>query len=224
MSGPHDNPDPLEEGVSAISVAIRRNPKLAQVPSQYRRTPNPTHQVEHNLLGTFVELARDYKAIVEVVSSKNVSKLLYELTEKDSQKSLIMPESLLQDLQLNILDDLRTHFDLTMDDPKLNASQISQINASLTGASAAAATTGSIILNNPVTDGRRIISLVVDYHYCLLRASYIKSSFTEAMAMVNLKYPITVVSGPSATSDIELSRVEGVHGPRKLRILVLEDR
>jgi L-lactate dehydrogenase complex protein LldG len=91
----------------------------------------------------------------------------------------------------------------------------------LTGCRIAVAETGTLVLDGGAGQGRRMLSLVPDYCLVVVEAAQIVGSVPEAVAVLDPTRPLTWVSGPSATSDIELSRVEGVHGPRTLEVLLL---
>jgi len=108
-------------------------------------------------------------------------------------------------------------------DSGLSATELDAFDAVVTRAAAAIAETGTIILDGSPGQGRRAISLVPDYHLCVVAASQVVHRVPDAVAMLagSARRPLTWISGPSATSDIELNRVEGVHGPRTLEVILL---
>ena len=90
----------------------------------------------------------------------------------------------------------------------------------ITTAALAIAETGTIVLDGGPGQGRRALSLVPDYHLCILQASQIVGTVPQALERLEPGRPCTWISGPSATSDIELDRVQGVHGPRTLEVIL----
>jgi L-lactate dehydrogenase complex protein LldG len=112
-----------------------------------------------------------------------------------------------------------------VDDAELSPRELDGVDGVVTGCTVAVAETGTIVLTAAADEGRRAITLVPDLHVCVVEERRIVELVPEAIAVIaplvrDGRRPVTLVSGPSATSDIELSRVEGVHGPRRLVVLV----
>jgi L-lactate dehydrogenase complex protein LldG len=109
------------------------------------------------------------------------------------------------------------------DEPPLTVDDLDGADGALTGAAAAIAETGTIVLDGGAAQGRRALSLVPDLHVCVVRAADIAATVPALFALLGEsagRRPVTFISGPSATSDIELRRVEGVHGPRRLEVVI----
>jgi len=109
-----------------------------------------------------------------------------------------------------------------VDGDGLSPAALDAADGVITGAAVAIAETGTIVLDGSAGQGRRALSLVPDYHLCLLRAGQVGGLVGEALARLDPARPLTWISGPSATSDIELDRVNGVHGPRTLEVILTE--
>ncbi|MDO5635191.1 MAG: LUD domain-containing protein [Micrococcus sp.] len=99
---------------------------------------------------------------------------------------------------------------------------LNEIDAVVTSSTVSCSETGTIFLTGRADEGRRAISLVPDHHVCIVGLDTVVELIPEALERVDPRAVITMISGPSATSDIELERVEGVHGPRRLDVILLE--
>jgi len=107
------------------------------------------------------------------------------------------------------------------DEPPRTAEQLDTVDGVITTCACAIALTGTIVLDAGPGQGRRALTLVPDYHLVVVRAGQIGAGVPDAVAALDPTRPLTWISGPSATSDIELQRVEGVHGPRELDVLIV---
>jgi L-lactate dehydrogenase complex protein LldG len=112
--------------------------------------------------------------------------------------------------------------EVVVDVPPLTHAELDAVDGVITGCAVAIAETGTIVLDGGPDQGRRAISLLPDLHVCVVQASQIVGSVPEALERLDPRRPQTWISGPSATSDIELQRVEGVHGPRNLQVVVVD--
>ena len=111
--------------------------------------------------------------------------------------------------------------DLLRDDPRLTTGELDMVDGVITGCAVAIAETGTVVLDHGAGQGRRALTLVPDYHLVIIRAQQVVALLPDGIAALDPARPQTWISGPSATSGIELRRVEGVHGPRTLDVLLV---
>jgi L-lactate dehydrogenase complex protein LldG len=114
----------------------------------------------------------------------------------------------------------------SVEDHGLEPHELDALDGVVTGCTVAIAETGTFVLAGGPSEGRRALTLVPDLHVCIIRSEQVVETVPEAFDALRgvARRPLTFVSGPSATSDIELKRVEGVHGPRRLVVLILEEK
>lgn len=167
----------------------------------------------------FLEVLSDYKANVVPTSPATLVSNLKKSIMDSHIKSLIVPRGI-DDLWTAEIEGLK----LFIDDGSISKKVISDIDAVLTGCSFAIASTGTLILTGKNNEGRRILTLLPDFHFCVVESKNILFDVEDVFRSLDPVTPITFISGPSATSDIELSRVEGVHGPRNLTVFVVDSR
>ncbi len=117
--------------------------------------------------------------------------------------------------------------EVVVDDPaqqrQLTVAELDNLDGVLTGCAVGIAETGTFVLDGSELSGRRALSLVPDRHVCVIGTGQVVGSVPEALARLDPRRALTFISGPSATSDIELSRVEGVHGPRTLIVVLVDE-
>jgi L-lactate dehydrogenase complex protein LldG len=204
-----------EEILARIRGALAAAPPRAsgEIPRGYTRSRAPA-----DLLGHFVDRVADYRAAVQRVASAALSATVAEACDRYGVRTLLVPA----DAPVEWTAALRG-ITVVRDEPPLGVADLDRADAVLTGAAVGIAETGTIVLNAGSGQGRRALSLVPDVHLCVVRAQQVVDDVPAAVARLRPDRPLTWISGPSATSDIELDRVEGVHGPRTLHVLLLEE-
>jgi L-lactate dehydrogenase complex protein LldG len=209
--------DPAATGSSAGPASTGRAATPAQVDAAYAALPRTYRRAHHDpastdIVALFAERAADYRAVVERVPAA-------ELPVAVAAALTGVPRFLVPDgLPAAWLADVSADGDrIVRDDPSLSARELDTVAGVVTGCAVAIAETGTIILDHGPGQGRRALTLVPDFHLVVVRADPVAA----ALARLDPARPHTLISGPSATSDIELIRVEGVHGPRNLHILIV---
>ncbi|MFI5684406.1 lactate utilization protein C [Streptomyces sp. NPDC051636] len=158
----------------------------------------------------------DYGASVRLVAEGAVPTAIAQTLTARGAACVVVPQGFPPSWQ-TALDPLRV-----LDDrPRVPVRELDRVDSVVTTAAVAIAETGTLVLDGGPGQGRRALTLVPDHHVCVLRAEQVVARVPEALARLDPVRPLTFVSGPSATSDIELDRVEGVHGPRTLHALVV---
>lgn len=159
----------------------------------------------------FVERLADYQATVHRCAPDGVATRLAEILAGRAVARIVVPDGFPAGWAPAVE---LVHEPVTTD-------QLDDVAAVLTTCATAVAETGTIVLDAGAGQGPRALTLVPDYHLVVVRAEQIRAIVADAVAVLDPRAPLTWISGPSTTSDIELSRVEGVHGPRTLDVLVV---
>jgi L-lactate dehydrogenase complex protein LldG len=169
------------------------------------------------VLDRFCERTAEYRATLVRVSAAELEAALAEACAARGTRRVVAAAG---------VDVVVPGAEVTVDDGSLSARELDGYDASLTGCALAIAETGTVVLDGGPACGRRALTLIPDHHLCVVRADQVVAGVPDAIAALEGAAvegrPITFVSGPSATSDIELERVEGVHGPRLLDVFVIE--
>jgi L-lactate dehydrogenase complex protein LldG len=175
-------------------------------PAGYEPSPAPSG----NAVARFAERVSDYRATVR--EADDVTATIAQVCAEHEARRLGIPAAL----------PWRPHGLELVEDRGLSARELDGLDGALTGCALAIAETGTIVLDGGERSGRRALTLVPDLHVCVVERSQVVATVPDAIrALEGARGPFTFVSGPSATSDIELDRVEGVHGPRRLEVLLV---
>ncbi|MER7480108.1 lactate utilization protein C [Streptomyces sp. NPDC126510] len=158
----------------------------------------------------------DYRAVVHRTDAGGLAALIAGLLEKHGSASVLVPPGLNEEWLA------ATEVARVADQAESTPEELDRVDSVLTACAVAIAETGTIVLDGSPDQGRRRITLVPDHHICVVRVpGQVVSSVPQGLERLDPARPLTWISGPSATSDIELDRVEGVHGPRTLEVILI---
>jgi L-lactate dehydrogenase complex protein LldG len=200
--------DARADVLDRIRSALGPAPVVPDVPRGYLRAGSAAVDVD-----LFCRRVADYRATVHRVAEGELGAALAEAAARLELRRV----GTTLDVELGELE-------LVRDDPPLSIADLDGLDGVLTGCALGIAETGTLVLDGADRSGRRALTLVPDVHLCVIAEEQVVASVPDAVARLAEAAaegrPITLVSGPSATSDIELDRVEGVHGPRTLEVFV----
>ncbi|MEV5536362.1 lactate utilization protein C [Saccharopolyspora shandongensis] len=184
---------------------------VSSIPRDYR-IERPTA----DLVGLFCERVADYRATVERVEPGGLPAAIVAAARAAGARHVLAPAGVPQQWY----EALSSEFGQVDDGTDIGTAGLERVDAVITTAVVGIAETGTIVLDHGPGQGRRAVTLVPDVHICVVQESQVADDVPAALRRLDPARPMTFISGPSATSDIELNRVEGVHGPRTLHVLV----
>jgi L-lactate dehydrogenase complex protein LldG len=198
--------DPRDIVLGRIRAALADRPDPRTVPRDYDRSRDLG-----DVVGLFAERVADYRATVRRVRLADLAGEIEASLRARGARKLVAPADLPAWWRVS-------EVVWSLDEPAypLPIRTLDRSDGVLTACAVAIAETGTIVLDAGAAQGRRALTLLPDYHLCVVREDQIVGTVPEALARLTPTRPLTFISGPSATSDIELDRVEGVHGPRNL--------
>ncbi|GGK38870.1 lactate utilization protein C [Deinococcus malanensis] len=202
-----------------LEILTRINRAGQHAEASFVRAPvGLSTRTRQDVVEQFAEYAAEYRANVIRVDYAGLAQAIQDRLDLCGSERVAIP----QDLPAGWLPQGAS---FTAD--QAGVTDLTDIQSVITACAVAIAETGTVVLDHGPGQGRRALTLVPDHHICVVRESQVMDSLPEAVAQlkasVGLGLPLTWISGPSATSDIELSRVEGVHGPRVLDIMLVHE-
>ncbi len=199
------------EAADAAAVGVEWD----RLPRGYRRAASLGREA---VLEMLEDRLRDYDAHVVRVKAGEVASGIVRVLRERGKRRLVVPAGLAEALG----EALPEGFEFVVDDG-FAAAEMDGFEGVVTGSTVAIAETGTIVLQNVAGQGRRAATLVPDYHLCVVRAADVVETVPEAMDRLAATATVatTFVSGPSATADIEMTRIKGVHGPRFLDVILV---
>jgi L-lactate dehydrogenase complex protein LldG len=212
-----------DEVLARIAAAHRAAPPpdlpYEEISREYRTTSDFSAEALTELL---IDRLLDYRALVRQCSPDDLAAEIADALGRRSAQTVVAPAGL--DLSWTASISAQVLTDGSSTDDQLSVSELDAADGVVTGCAAAIAETGTLILDGSPGQGRRVLTLIPDYHLCVVLLDQIVADVPQALARLEATRPLTMISGPSATSDIELNRVEGVHGPRTLEVIIVAEK
>jgi L-lactate dehydrogenase complex protein LldG len=212
--------DPREQILASVRRALGDAAgQQAEVPRGYRTVAAAADRDTVRLADLFADRLAEYRATVTRAAVHEVVAAVRAAL--GDAAAVVVPDGLEQVVPGWTPDTVAEMVPGLVRDGGLDAVALDRVDAVVTGASLGIAATGTIVLEHGPGQGRRALSLVPDHHVCIVHEDQVVPGVPEAVARLDPGRPQTWISGPSATSDIELDRVEGVHGPRDLHVVLV---
>jgi L-lactate dehydrogenase complex protein LldG len=203
---------PRDAVLERIRAALADRPAPVAIPRDYEMAlPGAV-----DLAARFVERVDDYRATVERAAAEELPRAIASTLAAHAARRIAAPAGV-PDRWF-----AATAAERVPDEPPLSHAELDRLDGTITGCAVAIAETGTIVLDAGPDQGRRVLSLLPDLHVCIVRLDQVVGTVPEALSRLDPRRPQTWISGPSATSDIELQRVEGVHGPRRLAVILVD--
>ena len=184
------------------------------IPREYKLAGqlNPARRMD-----LFVDRLHDYGVHVTHCRSHAIAAAIAERFRARNKRTILVPREIDQTWLSEAEEDI--HF---LTDESLSYEQLDHCDGVLTGCVLGIAETGTLGISHGSANGRRALTLIPDYHLCVIDANSVMETVPEAFQALEAykDRPITLISGPSATADIEMTRIQGVHGPRVLDVLI----
>jgi L-lactate dehydrogenase complex protein LldG len=201
-----------EEILARVRKSLGTRPPEQEVVRAYRQAGELS---EAEKIDLFVSRLEDYNAGVYRCAPDALPATIATALEARGRTRMLIPVGLPAEL-------LPQGFEFIREE-QFDYAAIDRMEGALTAATAAIAMTGSIILTHSETEGRRALTLIPDYHLCIVRTSQLVETVPEGIRALGSRRtsPVTTIAGPSATADIEMTRVKGVHGPRTLDVIIV---
>jgi L-lactate dehydrogenase complex protein LldG len=217
MSDTARRPDPAREVIlGRIRDALGPDPRIPGVVRDYATSSDLDLDA---ITERFADRVDDYRATVHRTGHTELAATLATIVTASGAGRVGVPAGLDRGWLTGLPDDV----EVVRDQPADDTAALDTLDLVITGSAVGIAETGTIVLDASPDQGRRALTLVPDHHICVITTGQLVHTVPQALPRLEATRPLTMISGPSATSDIELDRVEGVHGPRTLDVIIVAD-